>query len=302
MVCPVASLSPHARREVVDRMASCYQEASVSEKGLLLDTLVEISGYTRKYAIGLLNQPSRRTRPVMRPHPSSYGHEVQEALLFAWKASDRICTKRLIPFLPTLIASLERHGYLHLSAATADRLLQMHRNETPRGLSTTKAGRLLKGQIPLRTFREWDDAQPGFVEADLVAHCAGQAEGGFLSTLTLTDVATGWTECLPLLYRSSDAVMMALDQARTLFPFPILGIDTDNGSEFINKEIVAYCQREQLTFTRGRPDLKNDQCFVEQKNGAIVRHFAGYERLVGQQVYHQLREVYRAVRLYVNCF
>ena len=121
-------------------------------------------------------------------------------------------------------------------------------------------------------------------------------------TLTLTDVATGWKECLPLLYRSQETVLTALQQARLLFPFPILRIVTDNGGEFINEAVIAYCKQEHISFTRGRPYLKNDQCFVEQKNGAIVRQVVGYDRLVGEQAYRQLTELYRALRLYVNCF
>src|SRR6202035_3646207 len=117
-----------------------------------------------------------------------------------------------------------------------------------------------------------------------------------------TDVATGWTECLPLLARTSDLVVRALERARTLFPFPILGIDTDNGAEFINADVVAYCEREHLTFTRGRPEQKNDQCYVEEKNYSVVRQAVGYDRLVGEQTYQQLRELYRALRLSVNCF
>jgi len=134
------------------------------------------------------------------------------------------------------------------------------------------------------------------------AHCGFEIEGGYLYTLTLTDVATGWTECLPLLHRSQEAVLTALQRARTLFPFPILGIDTDNGGEFLNDAVITYCEQEQITFTRGRPSLKNDQCFVEQKNGAIVRQVVGYDRLVGEHAYRQLTELYRALRLYVNCF
>ncbi len=171
-----------------------------------------------------------------------------------------------------------------------------------RGLSTTRAGTLLKQQIPIRTFEEWKETRPGFLEADLVAHCGTDIEGGYLYTLTLTDVATGWTECLPLLHRSQEAVLAALQRARTLFPFPILGIDTDNGGEFINEALIAYCEQEHLTFTRGRPYLKNDQCFVEQKNGAIVRQVVCYDRFVGEHAYRQLTELYRALRLYVNCF
>jgi hypothetical protein len=230
-----------------------------------------------------------------------------------WHAANRICTRRLIPFLSTLIEALERHGHLQIteecrnqllsmSTATADRLLSSQRRLGLRGLSTTRAGTLLKQQIPIRTFEEWNETHPGFLAADLVAHCGVDIEGGYLYTLTLTDVATGWTECLPLLYRSQETVLAAIQRARTLFPFPILGIDTDNGGEFINEALIAYCEQEQMTFTRGRPSLKNDQCFVEQKNGAIVRQIVGYDRLVGEQAYRQLTELYRALRLYVNCF
>jgi len=189
-----------------------------------------------------------------------------------------------------------------MSAATADRLLRSQRTLALRGLSTTRAGTLLKQQIPIRTFEEWKETQPGFLEADLVAHCGTDIEGGYLNTLTLTDVATGWAECLPLLYRSQETVLAAIRRARTLFPFPIVGIDTDNGGEFINEALITYCKQEHITFTRGRPSLKNDQCFVEQKNGAIVRQVVGYDRLVGEQAYRQLTELYRALRLYVNCF
>jgi hypothetical protein len=157
-------------------------------------------------------------------------------------------------------AAEHRSQLLSMSAATADRLLQAHRYTQPHGLSTTKAGPLLKQQIPIRTFDLWDQAKPGFLEVDLVAHCGGRLQGGCLYTITLTDVATGWTECLPLLNRGREAVRAALQHARTLFPFPILGFDTDNGGEFINEEVAAYCVREQITFTRGRPYEKRDQC------------------------------------------
>src|SRR5437588_7105542 len=189
-----------------------------------------------------------------------------------------------------------------MSAATADRLLRSQRKRGQRGLSTTRAGTLLQQQIPIRTFEEWNEARPGFLEVDLVAHCGNEIEGGYLYTLTLTDIATGWTECLPLLHRSQEAVLAALQRARTLFPFPILGNDRDNGGEFINEVLIAYCEQAHITFTRGRPYLKNDQCFVEQKNGAIVRQVVGYDRLVGEHAYRQLTELYRALRLYVNCF
>jgi hypothetical protein len=143
-----------------------------------------------------------------------------------------------------------RSQLLSMSAATADRLLRSQRKRGQRGLSTTRAGTLLKQQIPVRTFEAWEETRPGFLEADLVAHCGTDIEGGYLYTLTLTDVATGWTECLPLLSRSQETVLTAFQRARTLFPFPILGIDTDNGGEFINEAVVAYCEQEQISFTR----------------------------------------------------
>ena len=158
-----------------------------------------------------------------------------------------------------------------MSAATADRLLHFQRKRGQHGLSTTQAGTLLKQQIPIRTFQEWEETRPGFLEVDLVAHCGADIEGGYLYTLTLTDVATGWTVCLALLYRSQETVLAAIQQGRMLFPFPILGIDTDNGGEFINEALIAYCEQEQITFTRGRPSLKNDQCLVE------VRRFGACE-------------------------
>ena len=147
-----------------------------------------------------------------------------------------------------------------MSAATADRLLRSQRKRGQRGLSTTRVGTLLKQQIPVRTFEEWNETRPGFLEADLVAHCDTDLEGGYLYTLTLTDLATGWTECLPLLYRSRETVLAAFQCARTLFPFPIFGIDTDNGGEFLNEVMFTIGEHEYITFTRDRPYQKRDQC------------------------------------------
>jgi len=280
------SLSYQARRALLQQAVPQYREASPSQKKTLLDAFVAATGYHRTYARWLLNHAEEVKQTLQRPRPAQYGPEVQHALFLVWHAANRICAKRLIPFLPVLVESLERHDHLQISeecrrqllsmsAATADRLLASQRKVGQRGLSTTRAGTLLKQQIPIRTFAEWKEARPGFLEADLVAHCGTDIEGGYLYTLTLTDVATGWTECLLLLYRSQETVLAALQQARLLFPFPILGIDTDNGGEFINESVIAYCEQEKISFTRGRPYLKNDQCFVEQKNGAIVRKARG---------------------------
>ncbi len=307
-------MSYQARQELLVRVAPRYQEARGRQRSHILDEFIAITGYARKYAIRLLHSPVRAPAPIQRARASRYGPAVREALTVAWSAANGICAKRLVPLLPELIPALERHGHLHLdeevrsllltlSPATADRLLRPARQAAqPHGPSTTKPGRLLKHQIPVRTFAEWSNVRPGFCEADLVAHCGGNTEGVFLYTLTLTDVATGWTECLPLLHRGQDAVVQALRNVRRVLPFPLLGLDTDNGAEFINAAVLAYCAEAETTFTRGRVANSNDQCFVEQKNGSIVRQLVGYDRYVGEAAYRQLAELYRAVRLYVNFF
>src|SRR6266545_134827 len=254
-------MSFRAKRELLVQVAPRYRAALHGQRSVILDEFVAVTGYDRKYAIRLLLGPIRSPAPIRRPRAAHYGAEVQQALANAWTAANGICGKRLVPFLSELIPTLERHGHLRLSdavrqqvlslsAATADRMLKPLRQ--PHGLTTTKPGRLLKQHIPVRTFTEWTDVHPGFLEADLVAHCGGSMGGAVLYTLTLTDVATTWTECLPLLHRTQHGVVHALQRARSMLPFPLLGIDTDNGREFINDELMAYCATEQLTFTRGR--------------------------------------------------
>lgn len=307
------SPSFQVRRALLRQLAPRYQQASSAQKTLLLNSFVEWSGYTRKYAIALLNHGKHDQQIIQRRRLPQYRQEVQQALFLAWKATHYVCAKRLLPSLPSLVALLEGHGHLQLteeerrqllamSLSTAERLLRTQRKPRLHGLSPTAPGPLRKAQIPVCTFSQWEENRPGFVEMDLVAHCGDHLDGSFLYTLTLTDLATGWTECIPLLDKSADAVLAGLVQARTLFPFPLLGIDTDGGSEFLNGELMVYCEQEQLTFTRGRPAVKNDQCHVEQKNGAVMRKAVGHARLVGVQAYHQLHEVYRALRLVVNYF
>jgi len=209
---------------------------------------------------------------------------------------------------------MERHGHLSLSAevrarllsissATVDRLLYpIRQGERPAGLGTTKPGALLKNQIAIRTFTEWNDGKPGFMEADLVAHCGNYVGGSFLYTLVLTDVATGWTEFEALLFRGQETVLQAIQRIQARVPFDLLGLDTDNGSEFINYSLFHYCQQEKITFTRCRPYKKNDQCFVEQKNGAIIRKFVGYDRFTGIPPCQALMTLYRHLGPYVNFF
>jgi hypothetical protein len=221
-----------ARRALLRYLAPRYQQASPAQKTLLLDSFVEWTGYTRKYAIELLNHGEYDQPTIQRRRLPQYRQEVQQALFLAWKATHYVCAKRLLPFLPSLVALLEGQGRLQLteeerrqllamSVSTAERFLRTQRKPRLQGLSTTTPGLLCKSQIPVRTFSQWEQDRPGFVEMDLVAHCGEHLDERFLYTLTLTDLATGWTECLPLLSKSADAVLAALAQARKLFPFPL---------------------------------------------------------------------------------
>lgn len=183
-----------------------------------------------------------------------------------------------------------------------DRILSLEKERTGKSISTTRPGNLFKHQIQVRTFADWGDITPGFLEADLVAHCGGNTNGAFLNTLTLTDITTGWTECLPLLRKSAGDVIIGLKLAQDLLPFPLLGINTDNGSEFINHELMGFCEENKITFTRSRAYRKNDQAHVEEKNGSIVRRVIGYDRFEGRAAWEALSELYRVLRVYVNFF
>ncbi len=225
-----------------------------------------------------------------------------------------MCSRRLHPFLPDILQTLEHHQelvlptdiralLLRMSRATVDRLLKPARARHPRrGLSTTKPGALLKKAIPVRTFADWDDVQPGFLELDLVAHCGDSAGGEYIYTLDSVDVATGWSECVAVPNRGQQAVFNALQVIRQRLPFPLRGIDSDNDSAFINDHLYRYTQREQITFTRSRPYKKNDQAHIEQKNWSVVRHLVGYDRYDSAVALARLNDLYEDLRLYVNFF
>jgi hypothetical protein len=214
--------------------------------------------------------------------------------------------------MPDLLEALERTGRLELDGtvkaklltlcpATADKLLASERRG-PRGKTTTRSGKLLKRQIPVRTFSDWNDVVPGFFEADLVAHCGIDASGSFLNTLVLIDIATSWTECFALTKKCEIEVIAALKQAQEVLPVTILGFDSDNGSEFINRGLIDFCRAHQITFTRSRPYKKNDQAHVEERNGSVVRRTIGYDRYEGAVARSALHRLYEVLRLYVNFF
>jgi len=307
-------MSQRSKREMIEAIHPRYLKANKAGKEQILNEFIATTGYHRKYAIRVLRhgpKPKGLKKPGRR---KIYQGEVVNALEQIWEIYGRICSKRLHPFLPEGVQVLERchelclspeikQLLLSMSRATIDRCLRKARFTHPQhGLSTTKPGSLLKKAIPIRTFTPWEDEHPGFLEIDLVAHCGLSTEGTYLNTLTATDLATGWTECLALPNKTQFAVSQAISELRQNLPFPLLGLDSDNGSEFINDTLYRYCLAELITFTRSRPYQKNDQAHVEQKNWSVVRHTVGYDRLETPDELAWLGSIYSDIRLYINFF
>lgn len=306
-------MSQRSKRELLQAVRPRYLKAHKTGKSRILDEFVAATGYHRKYAIRLLKKGPGAKARKKKGRRKEYKGAVVQALTHIWEICGRICSKRLHPFLSEMVSVLERHNeiqlspeskalLLRMSRSTIDRCLQPARFEQRRGLSTTKPGALLKKAIPVRTYAEWDDARPGFVEMDLVAHCGETTAGQYLNTLSGVDISTGWTECLAVYQKTQQAVFEAILQLRQRLPFPLLGVDSDNGGEFINDILYRYCLTEQITFTRSRPYKKNDQAHVEQKNWSVVRRLIGYDRFETQAELALLRAIYEDLRLYVNFF
>lgn len=307
-------VSMTARDELVNALARRYAIGSRQEKTRILDEFVAITGFHRKHAMRLLRSGPSVPKSEPRLSRRIYNDAVREALVVLWEASDRICGKRLKALIPTLIEAMERHGHLQLgadiraglvamSAATIDRSLRSVREQAGgRKRRRAAAPSSVRRSIPVRTFSDWDDPPPGFVEADLVAHSGPVARGSFIQTLVITDIATGWTECAPLLYREQTLLREVLGEIRKLLPFELRGFDTDNDSVFVNETVRDYCRDAGILFTRCRPYRKNDQAFVEQKNGAVVRRLVGYRRLEGLAAAAALSRLYVSARLFVNFF
>src|SRR5215207_2613676 len=309
-------MSLKSKNELVEAVQPRYLKANKIEKQKILNEFTSATGYHRKHAIRVLKnkvQVQNRLKGKSKTYKRLYHGEVVQALEQIWEIYGHLCSKRLQPFLPEAIRVLERcqeiqlsketqELLLKISSASIDRCLRAVRIKSAHGLSTTKPGSLLKSLIPVRTFTEWDQERPGFLEIDLVAHCGNTTEGQFLNTLTCTDLSTGWTDVTGLLHRSQQAVSEALRRMRQRLPFPFLGIDSDNGGEFINDLLYRYCLNEKITFTRSRPYQKNDQAHVEQKNWSVVRHTVGYDRWETPQELALLESIYDDLRLYINFF
>jgi hypothetical protein len=299
--------------EYVQALRNRYFRVSKEEKGKMLDEFTKVTGWHRKAAIRLLNRPSQPGAGKRRGRPTMY-KDVMPPLRAIWEASDRLCSKRLQPFIPEMIKVLRQHGeqqidasaerqLCRISPSTIDRLLRPCRKlGGRRPLSTTRLGSLLKSSIPIRTFADWQENKPGFLEVDLVGHCGESTEGFYLNTLCAVDVASGWSECIPVWGKGQERVKTAVHRMWQRLPFALLGVDSDNGSEFINHCFYTYCLKEKITFTRSRSYKKNDSCHVEQKNRNVVRRLVGYDRYTSKAAYQCLERLYYSVRLYMNFF
>jgi hypothetical protein len=305
-------ISMATRDELVAALSGRYGSSTRKDRGRILDEFTAVSGLHRKHAMRLLRAVRSERRGGVRPERRVYKEAVREALIVLWEASDRVCGKRLRALAPILVEAMERHGHMRLAPEVRANLLRMSAATIDRALREIRGGgskrrhappsAAIRRSVAVRTFDGWDDPAPGFVEADLVAHSGPTAKGSFVQTLTLTDIATGWTECAPLLVREQTLLTEVLSEMRRRMPFPLLGFDTDNDSVFMNETVRSYCVEAGLVFTRCRPYRKNDQAWVEQKNGAVVRRVVGYRRYQGLEAAALLGQLYAALRLFVNFF
>ena len=299
-----------SKHELVAALQARYARAGRAEKGQILDEFVAATGDHRKWAIGLLRHGPPPARRGQGGRPRGYSAVVVGALRTVWEASGALCGC-LAPLLGEFVPALEAEGaltlepavreqLLQMSAATIDRRLHPFRLQRRHGLGTTKPGTLLKQQVPIQTDTPWEEQRPGFVESDLVAHCGPSTAGHYLNPLTVTDVATGWTECAGVWGNGQRAVFGALAQLRERLPFPLLGLDSHNGSAFLNAHRVRWCTQEPLTCTRSRPYWQNDQAHVEQKNWSVVRRLLGYDRYEPEAELALLQRVYQHLRRWTN--
>ncbi len=312
-------ISKEARAELLEALRERYRTSGKAQKTRILNEFTAVSGYHRKYATRLLGASRFREsdvtdgfKPAGTKGRQIYDEAVREALVVLWEAGDRMCGKRLKAIVPQLVGALERHGHLALdpevrrrllevSPATIDRLLAPIRKQS-KSRRRRRAVRKISKKIPVRTFGDWNEPPPGYLEIDFVVHCGGSMAGSFLHTLVATDICSGWTECVPLLVREQSLVVEGLEALFRQIPFPIRGIDSDNDGAFINDTLLGFCEMHGIEFTRCRAYKKNDQAWVEQKNGSIVRRLVGHDRFSGIIAAQTLAHLYQSARLHVNYF
>jgi len=302
------------RRTLLTAFHAHYQTVPRGQRSAILDEFVRVTGYNRHYAARALkkHRPSKKEK-IPRPARVVYDAPVCEALEKIWINLDYVCGKRLVAAIPAMIEKLTIHNEINIarivkrklqsiSPATADRLLAKARARRGRKKDYKKnPNSYLFAQVPIKTFGEWKDAKPGFLQMDLVAHNGGDIKSGHLWTLNVTDVATGWTIGIPVARKTEFSLLKAIYRVSRRLPFPVLGLHSDNGSEFINKAVVAFAQKHEIQFTRGRPYKKNDACFIEQKNNSTVRRNAGWFRYDNTQR-ATLERLFERLSFYTNFF
>jgi hypothetical protein len=300
------------RRELIQAIAERYHSAARPEKRQILDEFLNVTGYHRKHAIRALK---RTSGTCLEPAPRSrlYDEAARSAVTILWEAADRICGKRLKEAIPTLVDAMERYGHLKLeaevrrrllgmSAATMDRLLKPVREAGKQRRRRSGINTPLRRSIAVRTFNDWNDPPPGFFEMDMVAHCGKSVAGSHAHSLVLTDIASGWTEAAAMVVREQTLITVTVEEVRGKLLFPMLGLDVDNDSAFINETVVDYCRDRKIELTRSRAYKKNDQAWIEQKNGSVVRRLVGYGRLEGAAAAEALGTLHEVARLFVNFF
>jgi len=314
----MTKISMKARKEIIDKHAGTYRKASKKKKMEILNYVCAATGLSRDRAARVLRGEKKskiKSKPRKKPgRKPIYDFEVCQALKKVWTYMDFACGKRLHEGIGDMLDAIIRFGEIswneeiisklrQMSASSIDRLLKKEKESLRlKGISTTKPGTLLKRNIPIRLGQQWDDAVPGYVEVDLVAHCGASTAGEYINTLNVTDICTGWTEPIAVLNKAQRHVFTGMMDVQDRQPFDFLGIDSDNGSEFINHQLKRYCEQKGICFTRSRPYTKNDGCHVEQKNWSLVRRHIGYGRYEGEPALELLNEYYRLLRLHVNFF
>lgn len=314
----MAKISMKARKEITGTQKQSYQKASKKKKGEILDSVCEMTGLSRDRAARILRgevkPKGQLAQKETRGRKAKYDYSVLNVLKKIWAVMDCACGKRIAAGMNDILDAMIRFGEIsadketikklrEVSPATIDRLLSNTKKQfTGKGRSTTKPGTLLKQRIAIRTGTEWDENRPGFMEIDLVAHCGATTAGEYINTLNVTDVCTGWTETQGVINKAQKHVFTALIKIRGRLPFALLGVDSDNGGEFINDQLYRYCKAEGILFTRSRPYRKNDNCYVEQKNYSIVRKHIGYERYESSEALILMNEYYGYLRLKTNYF
>lgn len=305
-------MSPVSRRELLVSVYARYRQAGRREKALILDGFCAATGYHRKYAIHLLAHSPERKPKRRRARPSRYGAEAVRVLGKVWTAAGYPWSVRLKAMLPVWLPWIRKglkispaveQQLLAMSPRTMDRKLRsLKRRLSRRVYGRTKPGSLLKHQIPLQT-SSWAETRPGFTEIDLVSHSGNSASGEFLHSLNVTDLATTWVETRAVLGKGQVGVTRALAEISQALPFTLRGIDSDNGSEFINHHLMGFCHRRKVLFTRSRPYKKDDNAHVEQKNWTHVRKLLGWDRYESAEALVALNDLYsHELRLMMNLF